>query len=773
MTSTLQRMVSLDGMLVMFVAVTLCSCGSSFDEPSAGGGGVTLTFAHAVTLGLERDALDELVETFNRTHPGITVRQERMESNAYEDLGLIKFLESGNPPDIYYEWGGWRVRRCVAKNWALDLTPYMEAGWRDWFYEICWSYCDVDGRTYMCPDGASVTTLLWYNMDLFEQLSLSIPEDWPAFVELCKKTRAAGFVPITAGNDELWVMGNWAGHLASRVAGEEQYARVLSLEPGTSMTDPGFVLTLELLQELSQIGAFNLDINSLTSEQGRTPLVQGKALMLPTGTWIIDDWAKDSPDLKFDFFNTPPIPGGHGKQDSLLGLVTGFMVHKDTPHPEEAVAFLKFLSGPEAQRRRIQIGHYSATRAAYANAEMDPHLEDVLELLTPDRKVVAPGDTGFRIAVADEFYRAAAQVIAGHAEPLQALERADRAVERYRHVGVRPGLKGIRTDLFVPAAGVAVIVVPLLWIAAWVLRCVRRRGHFDHAVRRKLYGFLFVAPAYLFFVCIILVPTLGTAVLSLEVPEDEFEVTRGLGFGNHSDLLFRDGVVREAFVNNTLYLLATLVLEVLAGLVMASILSADRPGFTTFRLLCFAPMMLSMVVIGLLWKFIMRGEGGLFNEFLSAIGLETWSQTTWLADPTWTLPTICGISGWIYAGFYMILFHAAIRRIPTSLFESARIDGAGEFQVAWNVILPLLRDVGIVCVLICATGAFKAFDLFYVMSPSGLNRSEMVATYLVKEILDNRNPYYGSAIAVFMTAVVLLISLAIARLQKKSETLEY
>lgn len=315
--------------------------------------------------------------------------------------------------------------------------------------------------------------------------------------------------------------------------------------------------------------------------------------------------------------------------------------------------------------------------------------------------------------------------------------------------------------------------LPALWFGSLFVRTFLARGRLDRVVKRQLAGYLFVAPAYLLFASIILVPCIGTVAFSLQVPADEYAQTTEFGWDNYIDLFTKDAIIREAFANNTIYLVATLVTEVLAGLGMALMLAADRRGFLFFRLLFFSPMMLAMVVVGLLWKFILRADGGLFNQILSGLGLESWAQTPWLAHPAFTLPAICLISGWIYAGFYLILFHAAIKRIPESLPESARLDGCGEMQVAWHVTLPMLRDVGVVCVLICATGAFKAFDLFYVISPSGMNKTEMVATYLVKEVLDHRDPYYGSTIAVLMTGVVLLISLGIMLFQRRSDPLEY
>ena len=424
--------------ILLLSVLLLANCGGPADGPversqtGPSGDGVELLFVHAITLGLEREVMDAIVEDFNASHDGITVTQERMASDTYEDLGLIKYLESGKPPDLYFEWGGWRVRRCVAKEWALDLTPYMKDGWKERFYDVCWDYANVDGQTYLSPNGIDVTTLTWYNKDLFETLGFAEPKDWPEFVEQGRKAKAAGLIPVGAGNDELWVMGNWAAHLASRIVGEQHYADVLSLKEGTSLTDPGFVRALEMLGELQELGFYNPDINSLASEQGEVLFRQAKSLFYPIGIWVIDDWALSAPDLNYSFINTPLVPDGVGNQESVLGLVSGFMAHRKTPHPDEAVAFLKFLSSAESQRRLVNIGHSSATKEAYDGAKVNPHLAKVVETLAAGGKLVPPADTGFRLQVAEEFYRAVARVVAGHVTPEEALKRAELGVARLR-----------------------------------------------------------------------------------------------------------------------------------------------------------------------------------------------------------------------------------------------------------------------------------------------------------------------------------------------------
>lgn len=285
--------------------------------------------------------------------------------------------------------------------------------------------------------------------------------------------------------------------------------------------------------------------------------------------------------------------------------------------------------------------------------------------------------------------------------------------------------------------------------------------------------FLFILPALLLFAGVVLLPSLGTTFCSF------FEIRTGsnwqwVGLRNYSDVFVHDDIFMQALLNNFIYLLATLVVEVLFGLVMALILNQKYPGFRVFRILFFTPMMLSLVVVALIWKFVYHPSYGILNQLLKGIGLDVLTLP-WLADPRTALGAVCIVSGWIYAGFYMVLFYAGLQRIPVSLLEGARIDGATEYQCMRHISLPLLREVMVVCVLLCATGAFKAFDLFYVMTPDGgpNHASEMVATWLVREAFDNDHLGYGSALAVIVTLLVFLLTFMYQIYQRRREVIEF
>ena len=181
-----------------------------------------------------------------------------------------------------------------------------------------------------------------------------------------------------------------------------------------------------------------------------------------------------------------------------------------------------------------------------------------------------------------------------------------------------------------------------------------------------------------------------------------------------------------------------------------------------------------MVVIAVLWSFVYSADGGLLNGVLSAVGLSNFKQV-WLGNPSTALLAICVVSGWVYAGFYMAIFYAALRRVPESVLEAAALDGASEWATFFKIKVPLVRGMTEVAALLCITGAFQSFDLFYVMTNGGPDHAtEIVTTYLVAVVFRNHEVGYGAAMSVIMTVVVMGIGLVYARLRRKdSVEVEY
>lgn len=281
---------------------------------------------------------------------------------------------------------------------------------------------------------------------------------------------------------------------------------------------------------------------------------------------------------------------------------------------------------------------------------------------------------------------------------------------------------------------------------------------------RAIAPWLFLAPSLLVFGFAVLLPMVFTVGYSF-TEWNGFGPMTFVGLENYLTAA-ADPIFRASFVHVCLYIAATLVLEVLVGLVLAGIVSAAA-GRLWFRVAIFTPVMLPMVVVAVLWSFVYNPDFGLVNAALGAVGLEE-LERVWLGDPATALAAVSVVSGWVYAGFYMMIFYAAFRQVPGEVTEAARLDGAGEWDLFRRVKVPMIRSVVWVGVLLCVTGGFQGFDLFFVLTNGGpYGATEIPTTYLVKTVFRNGDVGYGSAMAVVLTAIVLGVGVLYSRLSRR------
>lgn len=285
--------------------------------------------------------------------------------------------------------------------------------------------------------------------------------------------------------------------------------------------------------------------------------------------------------------------------------------------------------------------------------------------------------------------------------------------------------------------------------------------------------YLLVAPAILVFGFVVLIPAVANTILSF-ASWSGTDTLEFIGLENYFRA-FRDEIYLMAYRNTFVYILLTLLLEVVVGLVLAGLVTMSGRRTTFYRVAFFVPVTLPMIVIAILWSFVYSDDIGLINSALRGAGLDSLTRV-WLGDPNTALLAISIVSGWIYAGFYMAIFYAALQRIPKHLIEAAVLDGASQWRVFWSVKVPLIRPMIEVAVLLCITGAFQSFDLFYVMTNGGPDHAtEIITTYLVEVVFRYRDLGYGAALSTIMTVVVVAIALVLVRMRTRggSNDIEY
>lgn len=282
---------------------------------------------------------------------------------------------------------------------------------------------------------------------------------------------------------------------------------------------------------------------------------------------------------------------------------------------------------------------------------------------------------------------------------------------------------------------------------------------------------LFVAPAMVLFGLFVLLP-MASAFFYAFTQWDGFTKPVFVGLANFQRAL-TDPEHLMSYVHVVLYILGTFVFEVSFGLVMAVLLNSDRKGFALMRGFFFSPVVLSMSAAGVLWAFVLDYRSGLLNSVLRALGAGDLAQP-WLSQPGTALVAIMIVSGWKYSGFYMVIFFAALRRIPRNIYEAARLDGAGPVATFFQITLPLLRQNILVALLLAITGGFAGFDLFFTMTNGGpYSATEVPATWIMKKAFDQNQLSYGIAMTVILTVVVIAISLVYLRFSERANVSRY
>lgn len=224
--------------------------------------------------------------------------------------------------------------------------------------------------------------------------------------------------------------------------------------------------------------------------------------------------------------------------------------------------------------------------------------------------------------------------------------------------------------------------------------------------------------------------------------------------------MFDDPVFWVALKNNVAYAVVSLIFQVALALVLAAVLEEFiRPRLrSVLRSLYFLPSVISITVACLLFSFIYNPRFGLLNELLAAVGLEQW-QHSWLGEQATAIWSIIAMSQWQNIGYTTVLFCVAIQRIPTELYEAAKVDGAGRVRSFFTVTVPMVREMTTLLIILTVSGAFLLFNEVMVMTAGGpADSSQVLGTWMYRNAFLADNMGYAAALATFIFVLTLLFA---------------
>ncbi|MBR2655716.1 MAG: sugar ABC transporter permease [Loktanella sp.] len=225
-------------------------------------------------------------------------------------------------------------------------------------------------------------------------------------------------------------------------------------------------------------------------------------------------------------------------------------------------------------------------------------------------------------------------------------------------------------------------------------------------------------------------------------------------------VIARDVVFMKALVNTITFVLVVAPLQGGMALVLALLVNQKLRGITVFRAIYFMPVVVSIVVVSLLWRFIYSPDGGLLNNLLSALSFGAFEPVNWLGNPDTALPAIMGMSIWQAVGFHMVIWLSGLQTISPTLYEAAEIEGASKWQTFRYVTWPGLRHTAVLVLIVITMQAFALFAQIDVMTRGGpLDSTQTLVFQAVERGYGKQDISGGATISVVLFLMVLSISL--------------
>lgn len=272
-------------------------------------------------------------------------------------------------------------------------------------------------------------------------------------------------------------------------------------------------------------------------------------------------------------------------------------------------------------------------------------------------------------------------------------------------------------------------------------------------------GWIFILPAILGILIFIVIPIFCSLGLSF-TKWDLLNPIRFVGLENYK-FIFKEPLFYKILINTVVFAISVSVFGVIIPLILASIINSKIRGSEFFKGAYFLPFITPMVVIGIVWAWIFDPNIGFLSQILHI-------HINWLYDSKFALPALIIVNIWKLIGYNMIIFLSGFSSISQSLFESAKIDGANQYQTFKNITIPLLSPTIFFVVIITAISSFQVFDLIYLMTEGGPFDSTNVLVYAIyKNAFEYFNVGKASAIAYVLFAIILVLTLIQWHLRKK------
>ncbi|MBD2500362.1 carbohydrate ABC transporter permease [Anabaena azotica] len=281
-------------------------------------------------------------------------------------------------------------------------------------------------------------------------------------------------------------------------------------------------------------------------------------------------------------------------------------------------------------------------------------------------------------------------------------------------------------------------------------------------IKGRLTPYLFLLPALILLGLTVFWPALQAFYLSFTSYEDLSQPPQWIGFTNFLRL-WKDAVFWKTLENTFLYLVGVVPILVIAPLGLAILVNQKLRAINWFRAAYYTPVVISMVVAGIAWKWL-YAENGLLNQLLKTFGFT--DGIPWLTTSAKlfgivpiSLASVMAVTIWKGLGYYMVIYLAGLQSIPADVYEAAAIDGSDGIRKHWDVTIPLMKPYLALVAVISAISATKVFEEVYIMTQGGpLNSSKTIVYYLYERAFSDLEISYACTIGLVLFLIILGLS---------------
>lgn len=271
------------------------------------------------------------------------------------------------------------------------------------------------------------------------------------------------------------------------------------------------------------------------------------------------------------------------------------------------------------------------------------------------------------------------------------------------------------------------------------------------SARRPLIGWLLIAPSLIGVTAFLILPVLIAFVVSL-FRWDLLGTRNFIGLDNYVSL-FAGGALTNSLVVTAIFTVISVPVSLAVGLALATQLVRALPGSAVVRVIVVIPWVCAPLALGVVWKWIFQPSTGALNQILGV-------RIEWLTDPGLALPAVAFVAVWQNVGYISLFFQAGLSKIPTSIYEAARLDGANSWQILRHMTVPLLRPTTFFLAVTQVVASFQVFDMVYALTGGGpQHRTEVVATLIYNEAFGASRLGRASAVAVILFLILVAITL--------------